>query len=106
MCCNRFLITKINWLHERCLRIVYNDKRSNFYELLLRDDYVPIYYHNLQKLAIGMFKVYRGLSPETVNDLFQFRQQIPYELRQRPQFHIPWVHSLFTGTESLKFLGP
>ena len=60
----------------------------------------------MQKLAIRMFKVSRGLSPEIVNELFQFREQIPYELRQRPQFQIPWVHSVFSGTESLKFYEP
>ena len=31
-----------------------------------------------------MFKVSRGLSPEIVNELFQFKKQIPYELRQKP----------------------
>ena len=36
-----------------------------------------------------MFKVSRGLRPETVNELCQFRGQIPHELRQRPQFQIP-----------------
>ena len=41
-----------------------------------------------------------------VFQLFQFREQIPYELRQRSQFQIPWVHSVFNGTESFKFLGP
>ena len=103
MCCNRFLNTKINRLHERCLRIVYNDKKSSFTKLLVKDGCL---YQNLQKLAVEMFKVSRGLSPEIVNELFQFREQIPYELRQRPQFQIPWVHSVFSGTESLKFLGP
>ena len=57
----------------------------------------------LQKLAVEMFNVSRGLSPEIGNELFQFREEIPYELRQRPQFQIPWVHSNFTGTENLKF---
>ena len=51
-----------------------------------------------------MFKVTRGLSPEIVNELLQFREQI--KLRQRPQFQIPWVQSVFSGTECLKFLGP
>ena len=37
-----------------------------------------------------MFKVSRGLSPEIVNELFQFREQIPpYGIRQGPQFQIP-----------------
>ena len=31
--------------------------------------------------------------------------EIPYELRQRSQFQIPWVHSVFSGTERLEFLG-
>ena len=31
---------------------------------------------------------------------------MPYELRQRLQFQIPWVYSVFSSTESLKFLEP
>ena len=33
-----------------------------------------------------MFNVSRSLSPEIVNELFQFREQTHYELRQGPQF--------------------
>ena len=44
-----------------------------------------------------MVKVSRGLSLEIVSELFQFREQICYKLRQRPQF--------FSDTESLTFLG-
>ena len=66
---------------------------------------LSIHHQNLQKLAAEMFKVSRGLSPEIVNELVQFREQISYELRQRSQFQIPFVHSVFSGTDSLKFLG-
>ena len=51
-----------------------------------------------------MFKVSRGLSPEIIPEIFQFREKITYELRQRPQFHIPSVHLVLSGTESFKFL--
>ena len=44
---------------------------------------VSIHHQNLQKLAVEMFKVSRGLSPEIVNELFQFKEQISYELRPR-----------------------
>ena len=64
----------------------------------MKDGSVSIHHQNLQKLAVEMFKFSRGLS--------QLRKQIPYKLRQRSQFQIPWVHSVFSGTESLKFLGP
>ena len=53
-----------------------------------------------------MFKISRGLNPEIVSELFQFREQIPYELRQRPQFQISGFQLDFSGTESLKFFGP
>ena len=74
ICCNISLNTKINPLHDQCLEIVYNDKKSNFNELLVKDGSVFIHYQNLQKLAVEMFKVTRGLSPEIVNELLQFRQ--------------------------------
>ena len=41
MCCNRYLNTKLNRLHERCLRIVCNDKKLNFNELLVKDGSYP-----------------------------------------------------------------
>ena len=81
MCCNRSLNTKVNRLHDRCLRIVYNDKKPNFNELLVRDGSVSIDHQKLQKLAVKMFNFSRGLSPKIANEVFQFREQIPYELR-------------------------
>ena len=53
-----------------------------------------------------MFKVSKGLCPETVKGLFQFRNETPYNLRQTSQFHIPLVRTAFNSTESIKFLGP
>ena len=76
MSCYRSLNTKINRLHERCLQIVYDYKKSNFNELLVKDGSVSIHHQNLQKLVIEMFTVSRSLSPEIVNELFQFREQI------------------------------
>ena len=81
MCCNRSLNTKMNRLHEQCIRIVNNDKKTNFNELLAKDDSASIHHQNLQKFAVEMFDFSRGLSPEIVNELFQFREPIPYELK-------------------------
>ena len=75
MCCNRYLNTKINRLHERCLRIVYNNKKSNFNQLLVKDGSGSIYHQNLQKLGVEMFKVSRGLSPEFVIEFFHSESQ-------------------------------
>ena len=105
MCCNKSLNTKMNRLHGQCLRISYNDKETNFNELISKDGSVSIYHQNLQKFAGEIFDFSRALRPEIVNELLQFREPILYELRRRSQFQIPFVHLVFSGTESLKFLG-
>ena len=48
------LNNKVNRLHERCLRIIYNDKRSNFEELLAKDNSVSVHHNNIHALAINM----------------------------------------------------
>ena len=86
MCCNRSLNNKIDRLHERSLRIVYSDKTSDFSELLEKDGSASIHYQNIRQLATEMFKVSKDLCLEIEKGLFQFRNEIPYNLRQRSQF--------------------
>ena len=60
-CHSRINNTKINRLHGRCLRVIYNDKTSSFENLLEKDGSVSIHNRNLQVLAIEMFKINRGI---------------------------------------------
>ena len=76
MCCNQSLHDQFS------SRIVYSDKTSNFSELLEKDVYFSIHYKNIRQRTIEMFKVSKGLCPEIVKELFQFRHDIPYNLRQ------------------------
>ena len=68
MCHSRALNSKINRLHERCLRIIY--KTSTFKKLLQKDNSVSIHYRNIQALAIEMYKVVDGIAPEIMNEIF------------------------------------
>ena len=45
----------MNRYHERCLRIIYNEKPSSFEELLRKDNSVSIYHRNLQSLAAEIY---------------------------------------------------
>ena len=58
---SRKLNHRINKIHERALRIVYNDHQCTFEELLERDNSFMIHERNIQKLAIEMLKVNNGL---------------------------------------------
>ena len=105
MCHSRALINKTNRLHERCLRIIYNDKTSTFKELLGKDNSVSIHYRNIQALAIEM-SIANGMSPEIMNEIFQLREKSHYNLRYTSEFIIPLIHSVYHGSKSVSYLGP
>ena len=62
LCHSRINNTKINRLHGRCHRIMYNDKTFSFENLLEKDGSVSIHNRNLQVLATEMFKVNKSIS--------------------------------------------
>ena len=49
----------IKYLHERCRRFIYNNKRSSLLndKLLQKDGSVSVRHKNIQELAIEMFEV-------------------------------------------------
>ena len=67
---NRSLNHKINRLHERCLRIIYNDGHSSYDELLNLDNSVSMHHRNLQMLATEMLKLYTRSATNVLNELF------------------------------------
>ena len=74
MCHGRGLYNKINNIHERALRIVYQDKKSNFKTPLKCDKSTSIHIKNLQNLAAELFKVKNGLSLEIMKEFFVFQE--------------------------------
>ena len=58
---SRKLNNKINRLHQRCLRVTYNDVLSSFEELLERDNSVSVHNRNVQCLAIELYKAFNGI---------------------------------------------
>ena len=56
MFCSRSSNKKINRLHERTLRLVYDDYSSSFEMLLDRDSSFTIHYQNIQSMLIEIYK--------------------------------------------------
>ena len=101
----RTLNNKINSIHERTLRITYNNRKSFFEELLRKDNTVSIHDRNLQLWATEIFKIKNNMAPEILNEIFQ-NGTSSYNLRKNWSFSVRKVHSVYRGTESLSFLGP
>ena len=58
---SRALNNKVNRLHERALRLVYNEENVSFQELLDLDNSVTVDHKNLQKLAVEKYKIKNDL---------------------------------------------
>ena len=103
MFCNKKLTRIIDWIHERGLRIVYQDYSCTFKELLTKNGSVSIHHRNIQLVAVEMFKVKHALIPEIMRDLFQFRIDKKY---CKNDFIQPNVDSVYKGEWSLRWFGP
>ena len=79
---SRKLNNRINYMHERALRLVYKDDLSSFNELLGIDNSVSIHHRNLQALAIKIFKLKNGYSHDILQEIFELREP-PYNLRTK-----------------------
>ena len=86
--------------------MIYNDKLSNFEELLTKDNSVSIHHSNIHALAIEMYKVANDMSPGIMNEVFKLRNTPHYNLRHTSHFSADPIHSACNGTESASYLGP
>ena len=97
---------KIKHLHDRCLRLIYNDKQSSYEELLIKDGTVSIHHRSIQTLATEMFKLKNEISREIISINFIQRMNNHYSLRHINHFETPFVRTAYNGTKSISYLGP
>ena len=103
---SRKLNNKINKLHERCLRIVYNNNTSTYEELLEADNSVSVHFRNVQALAIELYKVVNGFSPDIMKDVFPLNANSFYKTRNKRTFHSRHIRTVHFGSETLSHLAP
>ena len=101
---SRKLNNRINNLHERALRLVFNDYSSSFQTLLMKDNSVTIQTRNIHTLATELHKVANGLSPKIMKHDFPQKESTRYPTRHI--FQSRNVHTSSFGINSLAHLGP
>ena len=104
MCHNHTKNSKINRVHERCLHLIYNDKKPSIEQLLEVDSSLSVHDRNLRALATEMYKIYHGISQTIINEIFTLRHQKQYNLIWT-YFDAAKVRSVNLGSESVRYLG-
>ena len=84
---------KINHLHERALRMIYEDSTFLFETLLEKDMSFSVHDRNIEQLVLEMFKVAEGLAPTTILRLF-LQCSNNRHTRSQSDISIPQVDSL------------
>ena len=105
MCCDKTSDNRINHLHERALRTVYNDNVSPFEKLLEKDNSVTIHVRDLRTLAIELYKAKENLAAPIMHDIFE-QGNIQYNLRSPTDFQLGSVKTVNFGIRALRYLGP
>ena len=99
---SRTLNNKINKLHERALRLVYDKQNLTFQELL--DYSITIHHKNIQKLAIKMFKIKNNLFPPLMKGIFKENTNT-YDLRNKRCWEPTNVRTVRYGSETIRCRG-
>ena len=99
---NRTLNNKINKLHERALRLVYDNENLTLQELLQMDNSMSIHHRNLQKLATEMYKAKNNLSPIPVQNIFKEHIDT-HDLRNNRCWEVAKVRTVQHGTETIRY---
>ena len=94
-----------NLLHERALRLIYDDYELTFQELLQKDGSFTFYHYNIQTLCTELYKVYHNLSQTIFSGLFT-RNSSSHNLCSKFDFVIRQVITVLIGSNSVWYYGP
>ena len=103
MYCQRRSNNMINRIHERSLRIAYNDYISDFNSLLKKDNSVTIHQRNIQALTIEIHKTIHKQNPSFMENIFSIRQH-KYSTGMQNLVH-PKPRTVTYGTETFGYKG-
>ena len=103
ICHSRTQNNRINKIHERALRLVYQDEISTFEDLLEKDKSFTIHERNVQGLGIELYKVAWRLAPEITNFVFPVK---PTTFVWEDIFQTFNVKTTTWGLQSLSHIAP
>ena len=105
MFCSRQRNNLINKLHERALRLVLNDRVSDFEALPRKSSDISCHHRNIQMLMIERYKIKNKLSQPIMDSMLN-RRNITYNLRHLQEFQSERKRTVFDSLETLGYHAP
>ena len=102
MFCSRRSKNKTNILHERAIRLVYDDYETSFSDWLVIGGSFTVHHTNIQTLLFELHKTKHILSESCLKDLFGVVNG-NYNLRSQPYFGVPGINTVLYGANSIRY---
>ena len=102
---SRYLNNALNSIHERALRLIYNDYELPFDRILENNKQKSIHQKNIESLAIEIYKFKADLAPPLTSDLLVTRQN-NYNLQNFYELESALKRTAKFGTESISYRRP
>ena len=102
---SRNLNNKINQVHERALRLVYQNNLI-FSELLDPEKSLTVHQKNLQVFVTEIYKVKNGIGLEVMKEIFELQNTLHNLTSFHNQFRKDSIKTVHYGLDSVRYLGP
>ena len=103
MFCRKTLYSKIEKIHHKTLKVIY-ESNDTYDNLLLQSNMVSVHQGHLRFLMTEIYKSISQLNPEFMWSYFTHKD-MPYNLRKGPFLGLPKAHSFYYGTNAVHFRG-
>ena len=100
-----YLNNALNSIHERALRLIYNDYELPFDRILEDNKQKSIHQKNIELLAIEIYKFQAGLTLPIMSDLFVTGEN-NYNLRNYQELESSLRRAVKFGAKTISYRGP
>ena len=103
MFCRKTLYSKIEKIHHKTLKVIY-ESNDTYENLLLQSNTVSVHQRHLRFLMIEIYKSISQLNPQFMWSFFTHKD-ILYNLRKGPILGVTKTRSFYYGTNDIHFRG-
>ena len=100
-------LLKIEMIQKRSLRLLLNDTKKSYEDLLTETNKSPMNINRLRSLCIEIYKTINGLNPSFMKNIFRIKENNrPVRSNNANNLELKITKTITFGTNSLSSLGP